>query len=114
VEVGDVPSDLVLDSMAPVGFIFLRGKTETLRFATDNAQCFPSLLSNPVACVFLLRVLGNLFQQPFPARRRIVTGIARKKGFQALQRGHVSRPCGEAAAGGWMYKWRSRGKKHVF
>lgn len=109
----------------PVGFIFLRGKTETLRLATDNLQCFTSLLSNTVACTFLLRALGNLFQQPFPAWRRIVIRIAHKKGFQVLLCGHVLRPlwepaeaagrtCGEAKGKNMFYNsWRTRCSRHL-
>lgn len=57
---------LQLDNTAPVGFIFLQGKTGTLRLASDNPLCLTSLLSNTVAYVFLFGALGNLFQQPFP------------------------------------------------
>lgn len=109
----------------PVGFIFLRGKTETLRLATDNLQCLTSLLSNTVACTFLLRALGNLFQQPFPAWRRIVIRIAHKKGFQMLLCGHVLRPlwepaeaagrtCEEAKGKNMFYNsWRTRCSRHL-
>lgn len=41
-------------------------KIGILRLATGNPQCLASLLSNAAPYIFLLSVLGNLFQQSFP------------------------------------------------
>lgn len=98
---GDVLSAPMLDKKAPGGFICVCKERQRLRFATDNPQCFTSLLSNTV---FLLGALGNLFQQPFPVWRRIVIRIAHTKGFQTLLCGHVGWLCRELASGSWKSK----------
>lgn len=54
-------------------------KIGILRLATGNPQCLASLLSNAAPYIFLLSVLGNLFQQSFPVWRRTVIRIAHKK-----------------------------------